>query len=204
MNNNLTRIEPYFAPIFLYQNAISDLECEELRKFCDNQEYNPSIPGNDICLHYSTNQNILAEFTELKEYFESIVQNISTNVIRQVTEAFSIKQSWITKTPPGGASPFHSHKNYYMAGVLYLQDNNQLILENPWQNLNSFAFEPIEQSPFNCLNSVITAPKNSLVFMPAHLKHQVPPWNGSGIRYSITMNIHPIGTYGVPSAFITV
>jgi len=200
----LTRIEPYYTPIFLYQDVISEEECIQLRNYCDQQEYLPSVLGSENSLNYSINQNILEDFTDLKEYFEGLVQNVSVNAIKQVTEGFEIKQSWITKTLSGGASPFHSHKNYYMAGVLYLQDNNQLIVENPWQNLSAFAFEPIEQTAFNCLNSVITMPSRSILLMPAHLKHQVPPWQGTDVRYSITMNIHPVGTYGVPSAFITV
>ena len=204
MDPVLTRIEPYYAPMFLYRDVIDDAQCEQLRDFCSKQEFLSSIPGNNNSLNYSTNQDIMSQFPELKQYIEYLIQSLSKNVIKQVTEAFAIKQSWVTRSEKGGASSYHQHRNYYMAGVLYLQDDNQVVVENPWQSLSSFAFEPIEHTAYNCLNSVITIPNKSILLMPAYLKHQVPPWGGKNTRYSIAMNIHPIGTYGVPSAFITV
>jgi hypothetical protein len=204
MDPILTRIEPYYAPMFLYQDVINDEQCEFLRNFCSEQKFLPSIPGNDNSLNYSDNQDILSELPDLKEYFESLIQSLSKNVIKQVTEAFAIKQSWATRSKKGGASSYHQHRNYYMAGVLYLQDDNQIVVENPWQSLSSFAFESTEHTAYNCLNSVVTIPNKSIILMPAYLKHQVPPWSGDNTRYSIAMNIHPIGTYGVTSAFITV
>jgi Putative 2OG-Fe(II) oxygenase len=206
METSIDLLEPFHLPIFLVENVIDDKQSEFLRGFCESQEYssydlNNSNSNNAVKI--SNNLKLLDEIPEFKTYLEFLTLNISRDVMKQECEKFSIVTSWATKTEQGDKSHFHCHKNYYMAGVLYLQDENKIQIANPLKSFDNFNFNFSEQTPFTCHTSMVTAPKNSFLLMPAYLNHAIGPWeNNDLVRYSIAMNILPAGKYGMYTSMV--
>ena len=207
----LERVDPFYLPIFQYKNAINDEQCEALRKLCEAQKYAPSVapsPGKEVesarSTQVSVDKVLLHNIPDMKEHFELLIQDISFQVMKQNSQGFDIKSSWCTKTEKGQGSPLHLHKNYYLAAILYLQDDNNLIVESPYWMNHQFLFPVYEQSPYTCNSTLIASPKNSLLIMPAWMKHEIPIYDGDEIRYSIAMNIHPTGEYGLETSWISV
>jgi len=207
----LERVDPFYLPIFQYHNCIDDEQCDILKSFCQNQTYKPSVSSVDLgdekskaSTHVSVDKTVLNNIPDMKEHFELLFQDISVQVMKQNSNGFEIKSSWCTRTRKGQGSPLHLHKNYYMAAVLYLQDDNDLVIESPYWMNSHFLFPLYEQSPYTCNSTLIRSPKNSMLIMPAWIKHEIPIWQGSETRYSIAMNIHPIGEYGLETSWIDV
>lgn len=194
----LQQLDPFQIPIFCCRDFISNEQCSDLITLCEKQEYSGI---NQYHVQISENKSILEG--DLKKEVEEFIQTISLEVLKQDSEGFEIKASWATKCLQGQHSSMHMHKNYYMSAVLYLQDS-ELVLENPLWDKSHFHFAPLMKSPFTCDTSTMFFHKNSLLLMPAWIKHTVPPWYGEGIRYSIAMNIHPVGEYGGPTSSIFV
>ena len=204
--STLERVDPFHLPIFLYHDAITDEQCDILRQYADQiEDWGSCIEGNDRAMHLSHNKNIMENMPDMKFHFEALMQDISTQLLKQNTEGFNIGTSWFTRTRKGEVSTMHNHKNYYMSGILYLQDDNRLVIQNPMFEQTHFVFGVQEQSPYTCYSTMVAAPKNSFLLMPAYMFHQVPTWDKDDVvRYSIAMNYHPIGTYGVDASSITV
>ena len=210
-DGTLERIDPFHLPIFQYKNAISDEQCAALREMCAMQTYQSSVPdyhGDEKvkgATQVSIDKQLLHRIPDMKEHFELLIQDISRQILRQNSEGFEIKSSWSTKSEKGQGSPMHMHKNYYMAGVLYLQDDNDLVIESPYWTQSHFLFPVYQQSPFTSNSALINSPKNSFLLMPAWMKHEIPVWQKDDEdRYSIAMNFHPIGDYGLETSWISI
>jgi len=210
IEGTLERVDPFHLPIFQYLNAINDEQCEALREMCVQQTYESSLQDyhgeekKSKATEISIDKQLLHRIPDMKQHFELLLQDISFQIMRQNSEGFEIKSSWSTKTKTGQASALHMHKNYYMAGVLYLQEDNNLVIECPhWMN-GHFLFPVYQQSPYTCNSTMISSPKNSLLLMPAWMKHEIPVWEGEEDRYSIAMNFHPVGEYGLETSWISV
>jgi len=201
----IDRVEPFYVPMFIHPDAITDDQCDQIIHFCEKLDYQSANPGSINCMEISINHDVMSLMPELKEYLEAVIGNISSLIMKQVHEGFEIRTSWATRGRVGeGVNP-HSHKNYYMAGVLYLQDDSEIIVENPLVAFNHYLFALTEKTPYTCASSTIIPPKNSFLLMPSYIKHQVPIWTKDDtIRYSIAMNIHPVGTYGPDTSAMTV
>lgn len=204
--STLERVDPFYLPIFLYHDAITDEQCEELRKYAANiEEWGSCIEGSNNAMHLSYDKDVLSNMPDMKFHFEALMQDISAQVMKQNTEGFAIRSSWFTRTRKDEVSTMHNHKNYYMSGILYLQDDNRLVIQNPHFEKTHFVFGVQEQSPYTCFSTMISAPRNSFLVMPAYIFHQVPTWDKDDIiRYSVAMNYHPIGNYGVDASAINV
>ena len=207
----LERVDPFHLPIFQYKDAINDEQCAALIKMCEQHQYAPSVPAHPgmeeksrMSTGVSLDKTVLNRIPDMKEHFEILLQDISRQIFRQNSEGFEIKSSWCTKTEKGQGSPLHMHKNYYMAGVLYLQEDNDLIIECPhWMN-SHFLFPVYQQSPYTSNSALINSPKNCFLLMPAWMKHEIPVWQKDEVRYSIAMNFHPIGDYGLETSWISI
>jgi len=201
----IDRVEPFYVPMFIHPDAITDDQCDQIIHFCEKLDYKSANPGFMNSMELSIDHDIMSSMPELKEYLEDVIGNISSFIMKQVHEGFEIRSSWATRGRMGEGVNVHSHKNYYMAGVLYLQDDSEIIVENPLTIFNNYVFELTEKTPYTCGSSTIVAPKNSFLLMPAYINHQVPSWTKDDtIRYSIAMNIHPVGTYGLDTSLMTV
>ena len=210
VEGTLTRVDPFYLPMFLYENAINDIQSEALVKMCAEQEYHPSILpeyGEEeakLSTSISIDKKVLHSIPDMKKHFELLIQDISFQVLRQNSEGFEIKSSWTTKTEKGQSSRMHLHKNYYLSAILYLQEDNNLVLKCPWWDKGNFLFPVYQQSPYTCDSTLVSAPKNSLLILPSWVMHEIPKWQKDEIRYSIAMNIHPVGEYGVSTSWIEV
>ena len=205
----LERVDPFYLPIFLYKDAIDDEQCNALREYAEQlDDWGPSFETNSAhgkdAIETTANKNVVENMPDLKFHFESLMQDISVQLLQQFTEGFNIGSSWFTRTRKGQLSTMHNHKNYYMSGVLYLQDDNRIMLQNPLFDKSHFLFSVKEQSPYTCTTTLIAPPKNSFLLLPAYLFHQIPPYEKDDVRYSLVMNYHPTGTYGYEASSITV
>ena len=207
--STLERVDPFYLPIFLYNDAITDEQCDTLRQYAEQlDDWGPSFEaqsahGSDA-IETTSNKNVVESMPDMKLHFEALMQDISTQLLKQITEGFNIGSSWFTRTRKGQLSTMHNHKNYYMSGVLYLQDDNRIMLQNPLFDKSHFLFSVNEQSPYTCTTTLIAPPKNSFLLLPAYLFHQIPPYEKDDVRYSLVMNYHPKGTYGYEASSITV
>ena len=210
IEGTLTRVDPFFLPMFQYKNAINDDQCAALIKMCEKQDYHPTVSteygeeASKLSTDVSVDKKILHGIPDMKEHFELLIQDISIQVLKQVSQGFEIKSSWTTRTKKGQYSKPHLHKNYYLSAILYLQEDNNLVLRCPWWEKGNFLFPVHEQSPYTCENTRITSPKNSLLILPSWVMHEIPLWQKDEIRYSIAMNIHPVGEYGLSTSWIDV
>lgn len=208
METTIEFLQPFYLPIFLVQNVIEDEQCEFLRDYCEKQEYSSydqQNPNAKNTVQISKNLRLLDEVGQFKSYLEFLALNISKDVMKQECEKFTIKTSWATKTQRGDTSMFHCHKNYYMSGVLYLQDDNKIQVANPVKSYDNFNFNLEEQTPFTCHTTMLTTPKNSFLLMPSYLNHAIGPWeNDEVVRYSIAVNILPASNYGLNTSTVYV
>jgi len=208
--STLERVDPFYLPIFLYNDAITDEQCDTLRQYAEQlDDWGPSFETNAIygdgnAIYTSGSKNIVDAMPDMKFHFEALMQDISTQLMHQATEGFSIGSSWFTRTKKGQTSTMHNHKNYYMSGILYLQDDNRLMLQNPNFDKTHYLFAVNEQSPYTCTTTMVAPPKNSFLLLPAYLYHQIPPYEKDDVRYSLVMNYYPTGTYGFEASLITV
>ena len=196
---SVERVDPFHLPIFQFNDVISDEQCDVLLDMCKEQDYVSTYGDSPNYTKASKSSNILDRIPDMKEFFELFLQDLSNQVIKQQTEGFKIGTSWCTKTEKGQCSAIHSHKNYYMSGILYLQEDNRLAIENPYQDFNHYWFEPHQLNEMNAYQSMIRTRKNSMLLLPAWIKHSIPPYEGEETRYSIVMNFYPIGEYGGPN-----
>ena len=208
VEGTLSRVDPFQLPIFLYNDAINNEQCEALVKLCQKQEYISSVNASEeiakMWTGISKDKTLLHGIPDMKQHFELLIQDISTQLLKQVTQGFEIKSSWTTKTEKGQTSKMHMHKNYYLSAILYLQDDNEIILQCPWWDKGNFLFPIYEQTPYTCNSSMIHPPKNSLLIMPSWMLHEIPEWKKEEDRYSIAMNIHPVGEYGTDTSYIEI
>ena len=152
-------------PTMYVPNCVTEEESNYLRNICEKQtwHFSAGISGN---LEVSDNIFLLDSLPETKKKLESAVNSVCTNKCRTI-------QSWATRMNYGQEGHIHIHKGYYVTSILYLQDDNELLVHNPKKQ----AFE------------LVKAPKNCLLVLPANLKHKVPHYNQNNTRYSIVMNM---------------
>tara|TARA_B100002019_G_C21185271_1_gene555867 strand:+ start:96 stop:740 length:645 start_codon:yes stop_codon:yes gene_type:complete len=198
--STLDRVELFYLPIFEYKNVISDDQASALLEFCMQQDYVSTVDGNSSFTSTSADNNVMSKIPEMGNFFETLVSDISYQIMRQKSTAFAIPNSWCTKTEKGQMSVPHVHKNYYMSGVLYLQDGCCIEMQNPLFKANPFVLDVEELTPFTSQSSLFYPQKNSFVIFPAWLEHGIPRWERDEDRYSIAMNIHPVGHYGLATS----
>ncbi len=196
----LDRVELFYLPIFEYKNVISDEQADVLLQFCMQQDYVSTVAGHSTFTSTSADTDVMSKIPEMSGFFTKLVGDISYQIMRQTSTEFAIPNSWCTKTEHGQMSTPHLHKNYYMSGVLYMQDDCCIELQNPLFKLNPFILDVDELTPFTSQSSLFYPQKNSFILFPAWLEHGIPRWDKHEDRYSIAMNIHPVGQYGLTTS----
>ena len=196
----LERVDLFYLPFFEYKNVLDEEQCSKLLEFCKEHDYVDTVAGKDSYAQYSADTNVIEKVPEMKGFFEKLVSDVSYQIMRQASTEFTINNSWCTKTEKGQSTVAHVHKNFYMSGVLYLQEGCAIEFKNPMFEKNPFLIEVEEVTPFTCGSSVHYPEKGSFILFPAWLEHGIPEWKGDETRYSIAMNIHPKGLYGLATS----
>jgi len=113
---------------------------------------------------------------------------------------FDISTSWFTKNNKGDSAPMHHHKNSWFSVIYYYEnyDNNsgKFIVYNPLNNLTSFDDKIIDVNKFNTPMAVIAPERKKMVILPSYLYHSIDEHKSELTRYSLAINIVPVGFYG--------
>ena len=76
IEGTLTRVDPFFLPMFQYKNAINDDQCAALIKMCEKQDYHPTVSteygeeASKLSTDVSVDKKILHCIPDMKEHFE--------------------------------------------------------------------------------------------------------------------------------------
>jgi hypothetical protein len=148
----------------------------------------------------SKNTNILSILTDgdsIKEKFKNLIKDSLKDM--GINQDFEIQNSWSTLVKSNGFSEIHYHANYWLSAVYYpsgtLEDNIKIEFSRPqilpWDVTNN----PIDSFFFNNKCKQIVK-KGDLIVFPSYLKHRIFYYFGNLDRYSVAMNIAPIGKIG--------
>ena len=192
-----------FSEWFLYFEDLQlndELILKDLKKlqyeFCDDDINIQNITK----LFMSKNTNILSILTDgdsIKEKFKNLIKDSLKDM--GINQDFEIQNSWSTLVKSNGFSEIHYHANYWLSAVYYpsgtLEDNIKIEFSRPqilpWDVTNN----PIDSFFFNNKCKQIVK-KGDLIVFPSYLKHRIFYYFGNLDRYSIAMNIVPIGKIG--------
>lgn len=192
-----------FSEWFLYFEDLQlndELILKDLKKlqyeFCDDDINIQNITK----LFMSKNTNILSILTDgdsIKEKFKNLIKDSLKDM--GINQDFEIQNSWSTLVKSNGFSEIHYHANYWLSAVYYpsgtLEDNIKIEFSRPqilpWDVTNN----PIDSFFFNNKCKQIVK-KGDLIVFPSYLKHRIFYYFGNLDRYSVAMNITPIGKIG--------
>ena len=86
VEGTLSRVDPFQLPIFLYNDAINNEQCEALVKLCQKQDYISSVNASDeigkMWTGISKDKTLLHGIPDMKEHFELLIQDISTQLFK--------------------------------------------------------------------------------------------------------------------------
>ena len=192
-----------FSEWFLYFEDLQlndELILKDLKKLqyesCDDDINIQNITK----LFMSKNTNILSILTDgdsIKEKFKNLIKDSLKDM--GINQDFEIQNSWSTLVKSNGFSEIHYHANYWLSAVYYpsgtLEDNIKIEFSRPqiipWDVTNN----PIDSFFFNNKCKQIVK-KGDLIVFPSYLKHRIFYYFGNLDRYSVAMNIVPIGKIG--------
>ena len=185
----------------------NDLIVNELKNLTyDSCEDNLNIQ-NIIKSYMSKNTNIFSTLTNgnlIKQKFKDIIKEGIKDV--GINQDFDIQSNWSTLVKNKGFSEIHYHANYWLSAVYYpsgtLEDNIKIDFFRPqilpW-DVNNKDTDSIYLNNFCRVN----VKKGDLIVFPSYLRHRISYYFGDSDRYSIAMNIHPIGKIGRNDSIIT-
>jgi len=154
---------------------------------------------NKICneSYISKNNKILKDkfLSKEKKIFETSIKNYLK--VLHYTKKFKILNSWGTKTGLNGESLSHVHSNTWISAVYYPQFNESfsIIFE---KNMEGFMYN-VDFDDNNSIYSLkefkVMPQENTLLIFPSHLSHKIAKNTSDRLRYSLSFNINPIGTF---------
>lgn len=191
---------PLFSkPIYVTNIDLTIDENKMLQNFCKKQKFN----NFDV----TKNKNILNEnkldflSNKILHYFNNF-----KNDVLNYENKFVITTSWLTKLlPKKSGGDYHIHSNCMFSAVFYINVDDKsgnICFEH--FNDNNWHLIPREKN-YNLYNSkefFITPKKNDLIIFPSNLRHKVLKNNSSIIRYSLALNLIPIGKIGSNDSFL--
>jgi uncharacterized protein (TIGR02466 family) len=123
----------------------------------------------------------------------------SANVVRRDGKPprWSV-DAWANISGPGAFNMPHVHGGTYWSAVYYVRvgegEGGELVLHDPrMPGLRMHAPHLRFNNPGPELKAEIKPKEGLLVLFPGWLSHSVEPWEGSGERISVAMNIRAIG-----------
>lgn len=157
--------------------------------------------NNNTNSHITVSKKILTNLHSGKELHDAIyfhTDNFIKNIYKYKTQ-FQIVNSWVTKTEPNGSSDYHVHKNFWLSAVYYphgsLEDKFSINL-NTLNSDNFFDFETIEKNFINSQRVTQEITEGDLILFPANLYHKINTNISNKDRYSLAVNILPLGEIG--------
>ena len=169
---------------------LSELASIEATEYCKSAHSTAEGSRDlDLLKSYPQTKNTILNHFDL---FKNSILKLSNTEVAMTT-------SWSTRTTIGHESQWHSHKNSWYSGVLYLEtlvNGADIEFENPVMNLQSWSLPPTEWLSFNCESHRITPEKNLLIFFPSYLRHRITLHQTAQPRYSVAFNMIPVGTFG--------
>ena len=174
-----------FAEWFLYYENV-DVNNERITSYLKNLEYENTSQSNS-----SKEMYVLSHHNVLKQKFISIIEEGITQF--GYTNKVDIETSWATLTKTNGYSEFHHHPNYWLSAVYYpsgegkIEFLRQHVLPHSMKDVNHFTINN------SCMQDVKGC---DFIIFPSYLRHRIYYYKGLEDRYSIAMNINPIGKIG--------
>lgn len=188
-----------FAEWFLYYENV-DVDNEKIISYLKNLDYY-SIGFGEHQYEKVNDENAITASTremyvlntnnKLKQQFIKIIEE----GIKQFgyTNEVDIETSWGTLTRKNGYSEFHHHPNYWLSAVYYPSGEGKIEFLRP--QIVPHSMKDIQHFTIN--NSCIhTVKKGDLIVFPSYLRHRIYYYKGEEDRYSIAMNINPVGKIG--------
>jgi len=113
---------------------------------------------------------------------------------------FDISTSWFTKNNKGDFAQAHNHRNCWFSAVYYYgnYDNNsgKFVIYNPLRNFTSFDDKIIDPNRFNTSMAFVEPERKKMIIFPSYLYHSIDIHKSELTRYSLAINIVPVGFYG--------
>ena len=189
---------PLFPSVFYAVEIREDLE-EEYDKLKSVEFISHGSEFGDNGSQNSKSYHVLDSHDFLKRTITNYVRHFKDDILGYTTTRFSITTSWVTKTPPGGWSELHNHKNSWYSGVLYMDDipdcGDLYFFNNERDIIPNDA--PTERGDILNAETFVFSPKKSnLVLFPSYLNHRVSKNKSNQDRYSLAFNIFPRNTFG--------
>ena len=157
-----------------------------------------NTPGSNNS-QISANRRVLEKCPRIKKLILKYFNQYSKEFLSYDGD-FDITTSWFTKVEKG-SSQFHFHKNSFYSAVLYFGEYDQVSggsiqFNSPIEQLSDFQINPNKWFLGNANLWGVYPIKNLLLFFPSYLSHRIEEYYGENPRYSLAVNIVPIGKYG--------
>ena len=200
MKMNKFTILPLFSkPVYMTNIDLTVDENKILQSFCKKQKFNNFDVTYDKNILKVNDLNFLCN--KILNYFNNF-----KNDVLNYKNKFIITTSWLTRLLPkklGG--DYHIHSNCMFSAVFYIYVDDKtgnLCFEH--FNDNNWHLIPSEKK-YNLYNSkefFITPKKNDLIIFPSNLRHKVLINNSNITRYSLALNLIPVGEIGSNDSFL--
>ena len=149
---------------------------------------------------------LFSNFEKEKQIVQSYFNRFKDTVLRAENTEFEMTTSWATKCEKGSYCQYHSHKNSFYSGVLYIDDVEQggdlEFVDTGVRPTNIVINRSTDVNIFNSETFFIQPEKNLLLFFPSYLMHKINTHVQDKPRYSIAFNFMPVGKYGVADSSV--
>jgi uncharacterized protein (TIGR02466 family) len=147
--------------------------------------------------YISLNNKILKDksFINEKKTFEKAIKKYLEKL--HYTKKFKILNSWGTKTGINGESLSHVHLNTWISAVYYPEFNPSfgIIFEKGMEGFMYNVEFDDNDSIYSSKEFKVMPQANTLLIFPSHLCHKIAKNNSDKLRYSLSFNINPVGTF---------
>mgnify|MGYP001169383681 FL=1 len=187
MNNVQLLFPEYFC---YFQNL--PLDNEELQKHLEQIEYKKTYQsrGCYTSLEYNFIQTLELNYEKVfNEYIQKGFDQLG------IKNKFKIARSWVTKVTPDSESEYHTHSNYFMSAVYYSKGDKDNSI-NFRKTLPILWGVDTDRNFLHNQTETVKISAGDFIMFPASLLHRVNLNKTNYNRYSIAMNIQPVGTVG--------
>jgi len=174
-----------------------DINSQNILKFIKTLSYQKNLKESDGT--YLSKSIKILEHQQLKkekDIFIGAIQ-IYLNAI-SYGKQYKILNSWATKTLKNCASQLHVHRNSWLSAVYYPESHNGFAITFV-KNLPTTSFFALDydipNNIYSCDEWKIKPSQNVLLIFPSDLYHKIEKNLTNKIRYSLALNINPVGLF---------